>query len=111
MQVSEVFVFFAQKKPGALTPGNFFEKTVIDTFCSNNLSLTVFVVQSSSNRLCFDSLSLTVFHFPNFPAISRADIASGQFSDRRIFVRPLIARVWSLLSVIYYRQGICLVSL
>ena len=38
----------------------------------------------------------------------QADIASGQFSDRKIFVRPVMALVWNLLSVIKYRQSICL---
>jgi hypothetical protein len=32
--------------------------------------------------------------------LRQADIASGQFSDRKIFVRPVMARVWNLLSVI-----------
>ena len=32
--------------------------------------------------------------------LRQADIASGQFSDRKIFVRPVVAQVWSLLSVI-----------
>ena len=78
------------------TPGVFFRQTVIDTFGFNNLSLTVFVVQSSSNRLCFGYLSLTVFLFPNFTATCRSNIESGQFSDRKIFIRPVMALVWSL---------------
>ena len=37
------------------------------------------------------------------------DIASGQFSDRKIFVRPVMAQVWSLLSVINIdRLFVCL---
>ena len=41
--------------------------------------------------------------------LRQADIASGQFSDRKIFARPVIVRVWNLLSVIYNeRQSICL---
>ena len=56
-----------------------------------------------------DSLLLTVFFLSNFTATCRADIASGQFSDRKIFVRPVMAQVWSLLSVINIdRLFVCL---
>ncbi len=51
-----------------------------------------------------------VLHFlSNFTATCRADIASGQFSDRKTFVRPVMAQVWSLLSVINIdRLFVCL---
>ena len=56
-----------------------------------------------------DSLSLTVFFLSNFTATYLADIASGQFSDRKIFGSPVIVRIWSLLSVINIdRLFVCL---
>ena len=56
-----------------------------------------------------DSLSLTIFFLSNFTATYLADIASGQFSDRKIFGSPVIVRIWSLLSVINIdRLFVCL---
>ena len=97
------FAFLCAKFPDTLyTPANsFFWK----------LSMTKLSFLKSAMK---KMTKMTVYHwqfafYPISRQHRRADIASGQFSDRKIFGRPVIVRIWSLLSVINIdRLFVCL---
>ena len=97
------FAFLCAKFPAALyTPAN-------SLFWKLSMTKLSFL-KSFMKKLT----KMTVYHWQfSFYPIPRqhrsADIASGQFSDRKIFGSPVIVRIWSLLSVINIdRLFVCL---
>ena len=92
------FAFLCAKFPDALyTPANsfFWKLSFLKSFMKKMTKMTVYHWQFA--------------FYPISRQHRRADIASGQFSDRNFFRSPVIVRIWSLLSVINIdRLFVCL---